>query len=133
MEIKEEIKLSEYLSDKRNYRVNLLEDYVQWKNEAHKIVYKKDIPYVQIREILKLSEIKEMVKTVIKPENKSTLKNMLFVVNGNNYIIDGIGGESIKVIKNGNMEPVFLRYIGTNIKNIEAQELLEEMYNYISS
>lgn len=133
MKIKEEIKLSEYLSDKRNYRVNLLEDYVQWKNEAHKIVYKEDVPYVQIKELLKISQIKNMVKTVIKPKNKSTLKNMFFDINGNNYIIDGIGGESIKVIKNGNMEPEFLRYIGTNIKNIEAQELLEEMFNYITS
>lgn len=128
MNMREEIKLKDYLKGKRNYSVNMAEDYVSWKDEYHKIVYRNDVPYVQIRELLSLSEIRRMVQAINEKDNKQNLKGQFVTINGNSYYIIGIGGESIKASKNGD-EAEFFRYVGSRRKNIESQELLEKLYS----
>ena len=127
MHVKEEIKLSEYMRDKRNVHPNFAEDYVSWKDECYRLVYKDEVPYVQIREILKLSEITKMVRKINEFNNKRNLKGNTFTINGNMYYIEGIGGEAIKASKNG-APAKFYRYTGP--RNIEGQELLEVLYNH---
>lgn len=124
----QEIKLSDYIKNKRNFQVNILEDYITWKDECHRIIVKDNTPYVLIREPLSLSEMKTMVEKINKAENKKSLKGNLLVIKGNTYYIEGIGGEAIKASKNGEKVD-FYRYVGTTGKNIEAQELLEKLYS----
>lgn len=122
------ISLKEYLKDKRNYSVNMTEDYVTWKDECYNIIYKDDIPYVEIRKALALSQMKEMVKTINNRKIKPILKGKFITIRNNSYHIIGIGGEAIKASKNGE-EPEFFRYVGTRSKNLEAQELLQVLYD----
>lgn len=110
------IELQKFRQGKRQVFVNFQNGIVEWKNNTYKLTYKKvgdkHYPYVVVANIRPLSEIRPLVKQIIK--GKSYLKNVEYEMNNHRYFVVGIGPDAIKVYKDDKSEPEFLRYLTTD-------------------
>ena len=118
------IPLLDFKKGKRNVFVDFVQNIVSWKDETYPIDFinigGNKYPYVVIRNIRPMSEIRPLIKTV--NFHKDDLKRVEYEVNGHVYFVVGIGSVAIKAIKDDAEEPEFFRFLST-----EGQELLDEL------
>lgn len=123
------IELQSFKKGKRKVFVDFVNSLVEWKNHTYKIQYKnvggKMYPYVIIEDAKPLSEIQPSIDQIV--EEKENLKGMEYEMNKHSYYIAGIGGKSIKVLKDGKKTPEYLWYHTT-----EAQQLLDILIKDLS-
>ena len=128
----ETITLQRFKRNKRKVFVDFVNGVVNWKDETYRLTYKnvggKKYPYVVIKAIKPMSEIKQEIATVNNEKNKEELKWVEYEVNGNVYYVVGIGPNAIKAIKNDDDEPKFFNYLTT-----EGQYLLKELISTLDS
>ena len=129
------IPLLDFKKGKRQVFVDFVENIVKWKDETYPIdfieIEGNRYPYVIMRNIKPLSEIKPLIKAV--NFHKEDLKRVEYEVNGHVYFVVGIGPIAIQAIKDDAEEPEFFRFLSTEgqvllnelMDNLKGQQLLE--------
>ena len=112
------VELKKFKSDKREVFVDFKKRLIKWKNNTYRLKYinvdNKMYPYVIITKVKPLSEIRPLIRTINKPENKEELKFVEYLYNDHRYYLTGIGPEALKVIKDDNEEEEYLHYFETD-------------------
>ena len=132
MNDKELVELAKFKQNKREVFVDFKENLVRWKNKTYNLkivnVGGTTYKYVEIRNIKPWSMIKPLVQQINHKRNKSYLKYVEYEMNGKDYMVAGIGYESIKVYINDSEKPKYLRY-----NTQEGQDLLFILVNNIQT
>ena len=124
--------LKDYKKGKREVFVDWNKNIVTWNEERYHIrfinVGGENIPYVDIEEVKSRSEIKHLINTVNKRENKKQLKFVEYELNSDTYYVTGIGKDAIKALKNNETRPKFYNYF-----SLEGQQLLKKIASTINT
>ena len=119
--------LEQFKKDKRNYFVDWTKKQVEWNNQFFDIKFHKIngkmYPYVVLSKQIGLSELNDEIQKV--NEFKSYLKGTIYEINGDEYLITGIGFQKIKARKNDGKDDWY--FYGSNPGHKLLELMLEDV------